>query len=286
MKYCGQCGHRLGGGRFCPNCGFEVRSEEPADTTAEPAPPAPPASAAPTAPPPGSAPTAPPPAPSGPAVPPPPPGGPTVPPPTASTARYPLFADDGATPNDTAGAHAGEAAAEQDESPTVVRRTRPAVPRENGSPAAAPEPADVTRKRMPPVSRDAATEERPVQADEPPADPVETAEMTAVRPLRLTQDTAPRPQLPPLADTAVHPAAPVESASTAPTPVMDREPDRETDQESDQDDVVALAPEPARLSESPSEPDADNPSAWVVSLWVLIVFLVAILVLGIFLLSR
>lgn len=245
MKYCGQCGHRVGPGRFCPNCGFEIRAEAPADATVEsaaisadatiertpaataeaPASP-PPTSPAPTSPPPAP-PTSPPPAPpaGAPTVPPPVPGGPTVPPPTATTARYPLFADEPTTDpssTDPSSTDKGTASA-WEESPTVERRVG-------------------THRGPAPTA----------------------AERTAVRPLRVPGDTAQRPQLPPLADTAVHPAA----------PVLDRV------------DGGALAPEPGLYRDSQPAAPTDEPSAWVVSLWVLIVFLVAILVAGIFLLSR
>lgn len=301
MKYCGQCGHRVGPGRFCPNCGFEIRAEAAADATVESAPVTADATmertAAPTAEQPASPPQAPPISPppgppaGAPTVPPPVPGGPTVPPPTATTARYPLFADERASdpapidegPTDNGIASAPEA------SPTIERPVgthRAAAPgaAETTSPAA----ADVTRKRMSAVRepeaptpqplagllREPTPESAPESTHEPVVDPAETAEMTAVRPLRVPGDTAQRPQLPPLAETAVHPAAPVETVSTAPAPVLDRE------------DGGALAPEPDPYQESRSAAPSDEPSAWVVSLWVLIVFLVAILVAGVFLLSR
>ena len=211
MSYCGQCGHRLGAGRFCPNCGFEVRTEpegdqettkpaaavettmvRPVDAVEATAPRRPRATT-----PPPTAPTMP------------PPTAPTVPPPTASSARYPLFAEPPA-----------EAAAE-------------------------------------------APPEEP--AEEPASDALATTEMTAVRPLRTADDTAPRPHLPSLSETAVRPAVSVEAAVLS-------EPGPE--------------PEPGPELESSSEVATDQPSAWIVSLWVLILFLIVILVGGLWLLGH
>jgi hypothetical protein len=84
MENCSRCGHQLGVGRFCTNCGHPIEARNPAstddaDTAERPLGPMPPP------PPPRSA------------LPPPPPQAPPVPPPPAHApppvARYPLFAD-------------------------------------------------------------------------------------------------------------------------------------------------------------------------------------------------
>lgn len=102
--YCTSCGHELGVGRFCTNCGRPVPGRHPEAAPAPGAPPAPVTERAPE------------------------PRGPVVPPPVSQVppaARYPLYADD--APTRTA--------------PTVAARPVPPGPRPSGPPPSGPPPA-------------------------------------------------------------------------------------------------------------------------------------------------
>lgn len=184
MKYCGQCGNRLGTGRFCSRCGAPVL------TTADDA-----------------------------ALPPGPPG----PPPSA---RYPLYAD---------GRPPGPTVPPPPHPPAAPRDTRPVdqeVSTGDGS--------DGTLER---------TSVRPPVIDE-----------TVVRrpDLRLVQDTAAQPSVPPLAETAVRPAIP----------------------------RVDLAPERA---DDPARWNGDRPrghSAWTQTFWAMVIVLLAVMVAGVWLLTH